>query len=86
MRPNELSQQTTRKVCDAISGSLSDQERAAISDIIDEALTKSVGSAMKRFIKTAVACCGHNYDLADKISEEAGRARTALIANLEGMR
>jgi len=86
MEPNELSRQTTRKVLDAINGSLSDQERVAISEIIDEALAQSVGSTMRRFTKTVFACCGPDSDLAHKISEEAKRARIALIANLEGMR
>ena len=82
----KLSQQTAQQVYDALSKTLSEEERAQISEIIDKALANSVGETMEEFTETAIACCGPEADIAHKISEETRLAKIALIANLGSMR
>jgi len=82
----KLSQQTAQQVYNALSKTLSEEERAQISEIIDKALANSVGETMEEFTETAIACCGPEADIAHKISEETRLAKIALIANLGGMR
>ena len=69
-----------------LGGELSESQRLDISNIIKQALVRSVESASTTQREAIIVCCGSDADLAHKIAEEANQATVALIANLMSMR
>jgi hypothetical protein len=82
----ELSNRVTKDLNNAISAELTVEERAAISKIVQQALLDASRQTYKECREAAVACCGHEADLAHKIQEQMDKKRLVLIANLMGMR
>lgn len=74
------------QACDALSATLSEEERKKVVAIIEGAMRDAVKAAAAESRKAASACCEADRDMAHKIAAEIERAQTALIANLQAMR
>lgn len=74
------------RIDEAVAATLTVQETAAISKIVNDTLVRAVGATTQSYSDVVVSCCGPEADMAHKINEEVERARIALVANLMGMR
>ena len=81
-----LSQQTTRKICEALGEQPDKARHDQIAKIVDNALLQAASRVQNEYREAAVICCGHEADMAHKIAEEMERKRIALVANLASMR
>ncbi len=71
------SKQAAQEISDAISSSLTEDEQAKVSKIVERALLEAIGEAVKGCKSAAVVCCGPEADLAHKIAEKIELKRTA---------
>ena len=86
MNLRRLADDAVVRIGKSVSASLTEQENAAISKIIEDTLVRVVGETTQSCSEAAVVCCGPEADMAHKIAAEVDRARRALIANLMSMR
>ncbi len=82
----KLTNRVGKDLDDAISSNLTTAERDAVMKIVQAALVDATGHTHTESKKTAIACCGHEADLAHKIQEELDKKRDMLITNLKSMR
>ncbi len=82
----KICNETALALKEAISADLSEDELKKVSQILENALIKSVEQATNSHHEATVICCGPEADLAHKIAEEMSLANKNLIANLMGMR
>lgn len=65
---------------------LSEEQRADVRKIIEEAILASVHDAVQQCRDAATTACAKDSAMMQQINDEIKRAETALIANLSGMR
>lgn len=82
----KLADDTMKQIGDKLGSSLSAEDMAAVSQIIEGALAEAAHHTTAKCTEAVRICCGPDQDIAHKIAEEADRARQALIANLMSMR
>ena len=66
--------------------SWSEQQADEARRIIETAMSDAVHHASSEHERVVAHCCSADQDMAHKLSEELGRAREALLANLISMR
>ncbi|MCP4319574.1 MAG: hypothetical protein GY789_27215 [Hyphomicrobiales bacterium] len=74
------------RISEALTISLSEDERAKISKIVEQAVIDSAVSASQRCAHVVGAHLEHEEDKAHQIAERLKHEETVLIANLMGMR
>ncbi len=74
------------QICNTVAAQMSDDERASVSRIVEQAVIDAAVSASKECAGVVKFHTGPEADLAHKIAEQLKLAETALIANLMGMR
>ena len=86
MALKKLADNAIAQINDTVSSPLSKSETEAISKILEGTLAEAVRQTSQSCSKAAVVCCGPEADIAHKIAESVDQARTAMIANLMGLR
>ena len=81
-----IAELAVQRIDETLSVSLSDEDRAKISRIVEQAVIDSAVSASQRCANVVGAHLEHEEDKAHQISERLKKEETALIANLMGMR
>ena len=81
-----IAELAVQRIDETLSVSLSDEDRAKISRIVEQAVIDSAVSASQRCANVVGAQLEHEEDKAHQISERLKKEETALIANLMGMR
>ena len=82
----QLADKAIDQISGSISAALSDDERARVSHIVEQAIIDAVSQLHVRYEGVVKAQTGPEADTAHKIAEEMRQAQTALIANLSAMR
>lgn len=81
-----IAELAVQRINETLSVTLSDEDRAKISRIVEQAVIDSAVSASQRCASVVGAHLEHEEDKAHQISERLKKEETALIANLMGMR
>ncbi|MEX3008309.1 hypothetical protein [Hoeflea sp. TYP-13] len=81
-----IAEKAVAQISEAVSASLSDDERAKISKIVEQAVIDAAVSASQRCAHVVGAHLEHEEDKAHQLAEQLKQEETALIANLMGMR
>jgi hypothetical protein len=68
------------------SYSFSEEQKRALSEVIEAALVDTVDEAAKAHRQATMQCCGPEADMAHKITEESKRQTDLLISNLMNLR
>jgi len=72
--------------CEALSATLTDEQRSVVSKIIEKAIIEAIREAAVHSTRAATRCCSEDMDMAHKISREIENTKESLIANLSGLR
>ena len=82
----QLADAAVEKIARTVSASLSDDERAQVSQIVEQAIIDAVTHVHERYEDVVKVQSGPEADTAHKIAQEMAQARIALVANLSSMR
>ena len=81
-----IAEKAVDRISEALSVSLSEEERDKISKIVEQAVIDSAVSTSQRCAHVVGAHLEHEEDKAHKLAERLKQEETALVANLMGMR
>ncbi len=81
-----ISDNAVAQICEAVSTPMSDDERARVAKIVEQAVVDSAVSMSQRCVTVVNTHAEHETDLAHKIAKKLEQEETALVANLMGLR
>lgn len=86
MSLKSLAEYAVKKIDQEVAASLTEADLAKVERIIEHTLVEAASHSTRCCAEAMRVRLGPDADLAHKISDEAERARQALIVNLSSMR
>ncbi|MCW2309644.1 hypothetical protein [Rhodobium gokarnense] len=82
----KLADDAVARIEKAVSTPLSEEQRAAVSRIVEQAMIDAVSETTQHYTDAARLHVGADEDKAHKFAEKVRRAEAALVSNLTGLR
>ena len=86
MNLKDRSEAAVQQAGEALGADLSEDQRAALAMVIQQAMADAMKETAARSGEAARNCCSHDQDMAHKIAEQIQQSHKALIANLSSLR